>query len=354
RLGALIVPLTSGAPAARRLLGGGGFAGGALGRGLRGGRRELPRLHREVDDEGGGAAFAAAGGLPALGAFGLALLLLLLLLLASAAVVPAAAGAAPPAAPAARTSPAAPAARLRLLAAVEVELLLDVRLGLVVGDALLGGVGEGVAGLVARHRLAGDGEELGEVLREVGEVEEGVLLLADVHERRLDGGHDLADAAEVDVAEGADVIRVFDVQLDQLAVLDDGDARAVLARVDDDLFLHEGWEGAQARGRGPGGRRGGAGRGRRLRRRAPRAGRRAGPRQGAPPPANRPRGRPPSGRARGGCTKRGASRRCGSRGVGGAARRSPEAGRAARTVGRLAAGSGSRERAGVGRLKGSH
>src|SRR5690606_35346883 len=190
------------APAARWLLGGGGVAAaGAFGRGLLRRRLDLARLHGEVDYEGGGPAARALLRLVAL--------LLLFLLLAAAPAAPAAAplvAAAGAPAPAARAAPAASAAllRLRLVVAVEVELVLDVGLVLVVGDALLGGVGEGVAGLVPRHLLPGDGEELGEVIREVGEVQEGVLLLTDVHERRLDGGHDLADAAEVDVAEGAD------------------------------------------------------------------------------------------------------------------------------------------------------
>ncbi len=45
--------------------------------------------------------------------------------------------------------------------------------------------------------------------------------------------------AEVDVPDRPDVIGVLDVELDQLVVLDDGDPRAVLARVDDDLLFQK-------------------------------------------------------------------------------------------------------------------
>src|SRR5690606_2097464 len=130
---------------------------------------------------------------------------------------------------------------------VEVELLLDGGLALVVGDALLGRVRER-EGLDAGDLLAGEGEQGREVVGQVGEVEERVLLLADVDEGGPDAGHDRADAGEVDVAQRADVIRMLDVELYQLAILHDGDARAVLARVDDDFFLHvKGW-GAPAHG----------------------------------------------------------------------------------------------------------
>jgi hypothetical protein len=130
-----------------------------------------------------------------------------------------------------------PGARaLHVAAAAGGKLLLG---GL--GLDLLGGRGRGeVAGGALLDAALGELEELRDVVREVGEVEERVLLLADVYEGGLDAGEDAADLGEVDVAEGADVIRVLDVELDERAVLDDGDPGLIPGYVDDDFLGHAG------------------------------------------------------------------------------------------------------------------
>ena len=69
-------------------------------------------------------------------------------------------------------------------------------------------------------------------------MEEGALLLADVHERGLDAGEDRLDPSEIDVADDAAVIGTVDQQLDQPVVLEDGHAGLPLAPVDQDLALH--------------------------------------------------------------------------------------------------------------------
>ncbi len=92
------------------------------------------------------------------------------------------------------------------------------------------------------------------------DVEEAVLLEADLDERGLHAGQDVVDAAEVDVARDRAALRPLEVDLGDLAVLEDGDA--LLADVDGDeqLTLRGGKRrrGAAARGVGAATGRGGA------------------------------------------------------------------------------------------------
>ena len=73
------------------------------------------------------------------------------------------------------------------------------------------------------------------------DVEEAVLLEADLDERRLHAGQDVVDAAEVDVAGDRAALRPLEVDLGDLAVLEDGDI--ALADVDgDDQLALGGWK----------------------------------------------------------------------------------------------------------------
>ena len=71
-------------------------------------------------------------------------------------------------------------------------------------------------------------------------MEERALLGADVDERGLNAGQDCVDLAEVDVADHAAGIGAIDQQLNELVVLEDGDPRLALGRVDQDLSFHQG------------------------------------------------------------------------------------------------------------------
>ena len=115
----------------------------------------------------------------------------------------------------------------------------------------------GDAGALGAHRvlddlhhdlLAGLEQRLdvapGQVLEALGrddlvDVEERVLLEADVDERRLHPGQDVRDLAQVDVADDA-ALGAFDVELDELAVLEQGDARLVRVVRDEHLAVHAG------------------------------------------------------------------------------------------------------------------
>ena len=91
-------------------------------------------------------------------------------------------------------------------------------------------------GLAAAHeprRLA-----LGLAVPDVGHVQEGRALQADVDEGRLHAGQHAHHLAEVDVAHQAALERAFDVQLLHGAILDDGDARLLRRPVDQDVLLH--------------------------------------------------------------------------------------------------------------------
>ncbi len=59
------------------------------------------------------------------------------------------------------------------------------------------------------------------------DVEERVALEPDVDERRLHPREDLGDPSLVDVADDAALILAFDENLDDLIVLENGDARVV-------------------------------------------------------------------------------------------------------------------------------
>ena len=86
------------------------------------------------------------------------------------------------------------------------------------------------------------------------DVEEAVLLEADLDERGLHAGQDVVDAAEVDVARDRAALGPLEVDLGDLRVLEDGDA--ALADVDGDeqlaLRSREEARGAAARGAGAG------------------------------------------------------------------------------------------------------
>ena len=91
-------------------------------------------------------------------------------------------------------------------------------------------------------------EQRVEVLGEVREVEERVLFLPDIYKGRLNARHDAPNAAQVDVAQGTCIVRVFEVQLRQIAFLNDGDAGLFFFCVDDNFFGHA--EGRCARSSG--------------------------------------------------------------------------------------------------------
>src|ERR1043165_2490327 len=77
-----------------------------------------------------------------------------------------------------------------------------------------------------------------EVFDDVGDVEEGVALEAEVDEGGLHAGEDFGDAAFVDVADDGALPRPLDPELDDLPFVEHGDARFVLRGVDDDLARH--------------------------------------------------------------------------------------------------------------------
>ncbi len=92
--------------------------------------------------------------------------------------------------------------------------------------------------LLERHLLGGLVLEVLEVLDDVGDVEERVALQPEVDEGRLHAGEDLRHAALVDVADDRAMPRPLDPQLDDLSLVEHGDARLVLGGVDDDLARH--------------------------------------------------------------------------------------------------------------------
>jgi hypothetical protein len=75
-------------------------------------------------------------------------------------------------------------------------------------------------------------------LEVVAHVEEGGLFEADVDERRLHAGQDARDASLHDVADHALVALALDVELGELAVLEQRNPGLPELRVDDDLVLH--------------------------------------------------------------------------------------------------------------------
>ena len=83
-----------------------------------------------------------------------------------------------------------------------------------------------LAGALATFKLRAD---------DLVDVEEAVLLEADLDERRLHAGEDVVDDAEVDVAGDRPALRPLEVDLGDLVVLEHGDA--LLARIDGDEQL---------------------------------------------------------------------------------------------------------------------
>ena len=77
-----------------------------------------------------------------------------------------------------------------------------------------------------------------EVFDDVGDVEEGVALEPEVDEGRLHPGQDLRHAALVDVADDGAMPRPLHPQLDDLPLIEHGDARLVSRRIDHDLPRH--------------------------------------------------------------------------------------------------------------------
>ncbi len=76
------------------------------------------------------------------------------------------------------------------------------------------------------------------LVKEVGNIEEGVALEADVHKRGLHAGEHTADAALVNAADQADVGVPFEINLDQLVVFQHGDLRLVRRRGNIHLLGH--------------------------------------------------------------------------------------------------------------------
>jgi hypothetical protein len=88
--------------------------------------------------------------------------------------------------------------------------------------------------------VGGVGVEVFEVLNDVGNIEERVALEPEVDERRLHSRKDLRDAALVDVAHDGAMAGPLHPQLDDLGLVEHGDARLVLRGIDHDLARHEG------------------------------------------------------------------------------------------------------------------
>ncbi len=76
------------------------------------------------------------------------------------------------------------------------------------------------------------------VAPDVGDVQEGGPVEADVDEGRLHPGQDARDAPEVDVAHQPAAARTLDVQFLHHTLLHDRDARFLGRDVDEDLFRH--------------------------------------------------------------------------------------------------------------------
>jgi hypothetical protein len=72
----------------------------------------------------------------------------------------------------------------------------------------------------------------------VAAVEEGILVQADVHERRLHAGEDVGNDALVDVADDGATARPLDVQLGELVAILHGETGLRHADVHDDPLGH--------------------------------------------------------------------------------------------------------------------
>ena len=125
------------------------------------------------------------------------------------------------------------------------EELLDVGDGGAVADFALAGRADGcrrLGGVGIGHFVVGVVAIVGVVvlfgLEEVGGVEERRFFQADVYKGGLDAGENRVDAAKVDVAEGAALIRAIVEQLDEPIVLEDGHAGLPPATIDENFALH--------------------------------------------------------------------------------------------------------------------
>ena len=103
------------------------------------------------------------------------------------------------------------------------------------------GIGIGV-GLVALAFVVGDGQhhagQVGQIGRVVAGVEEGVLLQADVDERRLHARQDVRHDTLVDAPHDRAVPMPLEVQLGEEITLLDSDSGFGETRIDDDPFAH--------------------------------------------------------------------------------------------------------------------
>ena len=81
-------------------------------------------------------------------------------------------------------------------------------------------------------------EVLGQLLEDVGDVEEGVALEAEVDEGRLHAGQDPGDPALVDAPRDAAVGLALDEELGDDPVLEEGHLRLVGGGVDDEIPGH--------------------------------------------------------------------------------------------------------------------
>jgi hypothetical protein len=77
------------------------------------------------------------------------------------------------------------------------------------------------------------------LFEEIGDIQEGILLDADVHEGRLHARQHLAHLALVNVADEAAVLSPLDVVLHQLVVLQDGHMHLEGGDVHHHLSVHE-------------------------------------------------------------------------------------------------------------------
>ena len=86
--------------------------------------------------------------------------------------------------------------------------------------------------------LLGGEEVLGQLLEDVGGVEEGVALEAEVHERRLHPREDPGHAPLVDAAHDAPVRLALEEELGDDPVLEEGDPRLAGVGADDEVSGH--------------------------------------------------------------------------------------------------------------------
>ena len=95
------------------------------------------------------------------------------------------------------------------------------------------------------------------VVDDVADVEEGGLVQADVDEGGLHAREDPDHAPLVDVADDSLVLLTLEIELGDVSLLDEGDARLAAGRVDQEDAAHGGTPCARARSRHPpdGGRR---------------------------------------------------------------------------------------------------